>query len=154
MEGARDMNYREQINALLDRQDAKGMEKYGQALEQNPAAIQERLQHSAEEQVDNLRYTLWAIDALDKWWWFPATRFVTENNIEQQAEHIRSEYIEFQREFTAARMGLADHELADLYHSIETYFRMREKAGIDVRAVFAEVQQKNTDRGYYGCGVK
>ncbi|NLS45839.1 MAG: dUTP diphosphatase [Firmicutes bacterium] len=60
------MNYREKINRLLDRQDAKGMQKYGCPLEANPASIYERLQHSAEEQVDNLRYTLWAMDALEK----------------------------------------------------------------------------------------
>jgi hypothetical protein len=47
------------------------------------------------------------------------------------------------REFTAGKMGAADHELADLYHSIETYFRMRERSGINVRAVLAEVRQKN-----------
>lgn len=82
---------------------------------------------------------------------FPATRFVRNNTLDQQVEHIRSEYVEFQREFTAGQMGAADHELADLYHSIETYFRMRKKAGINVRAVFSEVQKKNTDRGYYEC---
>lgn len=86
---------------------------------------------------------------MSKFYSFPKTKFVTENTIDQQVDHIRSEYVEFQREFTAARMGLADHELADLYHSIETYFRMRERQGVDIKATFAEVQQKNQDRGYY-----
>ena len=80
---------------------------------------------------------------------FPATRFVAENTADMQVDHIRSEYVEFQREFTAGKMGAADHELADLYHSIETYFRIRERQGIDIKATFAEVQQKNQDRGYY-----
>ncbi|SFR15310.1 dUTP diphosphatase [Desulfoscipio geothermicus] len=60
------MNYRDQINALLDQQDAKGQSKYGHPLEQSTAAITERLYHLAEELVDGLRYTLWVIDKLER----------------------------------------------------------------------------------------
>lgn len=58
------MNYREKIEALLDKQDAKGMGKYGCPLEQSPAEMTEKLNHLAEELTDGLRYVLWVMDDL------------------------------------------------------------------------------------------
>lgn len=58
------MNYREQINDLLDRQDRKGLSKYGLPLEQSKAEIAEKLNHLAEELTDGLRYVLWVMDSL------------------------------------------------------------------------------------------
>lgn len=57
-------NYREQILARLDKQDEKGMAKYGTILEQNPADMVERLDHLAEELVDGLRYIEWIKDCV------------------------------------------------------------------------------------------
>jgi len=74
---------------------------------------------------------------------------VDENDIETQVEHIQSEFIEFSKELILGRLGAADMEAADLYHSLETYFRMREKAGVDIQATFQAVEQKNESRGYY-----
>ena len=58
------MNYREQINDLLDRQDRKGLSKYGLPLEQSRVEIAEKLNHLAEELIDGLRYVLWVMDEL------------------------------------------------------------------------------------------
>lgn len=80
---------------------------------------------------------------------FPATRFVDENDIKTQVAHIQSEFIEFSKELMLGQLGAADLEAADLYHSLETYFRMREKAGVDIQATFQAVEQKNESRGYY-----
>lgn len=60
------MNYREQVNALMDRQDAKGLGKYGHPLEQSPDEIKKRLNHLAEELADGLRYVLWVMDGLEE----------------------------------------------------------------------------------------
>jgi hypothetical protein len=57
-------NYRDELNVLFDRQDEKGLSKYGYPLEQSNAEISERLNHLAEELVDGLRYVLWIQDAL------------------------------------------------------------------------------------------
>lgn len=80
---------------------------------------------------------------------FPETIFVDENTLEQQIEHIKSEFIEFTREIMCEKLGSADIEAADLYHSLETYFRMREKAGISMDEVTNTVRKKNQGRGYY-----
>ncbi len=80
---------------------------------------------------------------------FPETIFVDCATIERQVEHVQEEYIEFMREFANRRMGEADIEAMDIYHSLETYFRMRGKAGIDVGEVVSLTQRKNKERGYY-----
>lgn len=51
--------YWERICRLSERQRAKGMETYGQGLENNPAAITERLNHLEEELIDALMYCEW-----------------------------------------------------------------------------------------------
>ena len=63
--------------------------------------------------------------------------------------HICSEAIEFLKEILCGDMDKADIEAADLYHSIETYFRIRENEGVDLGAVFGAVIRKNEERGYY-----
>ena len=51
--------YWERITALAERQRAKGMSKYGQGLEMNPADILERINHLQEELIDALMYCEW-----------------------------------------------------------------------------------------------
>lgn len=146
------MNYREQIEALLDKQDEKGNQKYGMPLEQNPASILERLQHSVEEQVDNLRYTLWAMDLLGNMWWrFPKTIFTDSNNPEQQLDHIRSEHKEMWMAYMDGETGQLCEEIFDLIHSCETALRIikREFPAIDLPSAMQAVIEKNKTRRYY-----
>ena len=63
-DGVTNGNYRKQVIDLLDKQDAKGMSKYGCPLEQSKAEIAEKLNHLAEELVDGLRYVLWVMAEL------------------------------------------------------------------------------------------
>ena len=49
--------YRDAIVRLIDRQRAKGMEKYGQTLEENTMlTTEQRIEHAQEELVDALQY--------------------------------------------------------------------------------------------------
>lgn len=57
-------NYREEIIKLLDKQDIKGLCKYGTWLEDSPDDIHKRLDHLAEELVDALRYIFWIKEKL------------------------------------------------------------------------------------------
>lgn len=50
--------YREQIIGLLDSQRKKGIEEYGQTLEDNDLSMNERIDHIAEELIDGLQYLL------------------------------------------------------------------------------------------------
>lgn len=145
------MNYRDQLNALLDQQDAKGMNKYGRPLEQNPAGIYERLQHMAEEKVDDLRYTFWVMDLLKTMWWrFPRVKFVDMDTLSKQLDHIRSEHREMWLAHENGKIGDLAMELFDLIHSCETALRiLQEFYGIDIWATMQAVIEKNQKRGYY-----
>lgn len=48
--------YWDRICALADKQRAKGMATYGQGLEDNPLAMEERLTYLQEELIDGLMY--------------------------------------------------------------------------------------------------
>lgn len=65
-EGLTDMDnpYWERICKLSERQREKGMETYGQGLENNPAAIVKRIEYLQEELVDALMYCEWIKDKL------------------------------------------------------------------------------------------
>lgn len=56
--------YWERICALSERQRAKGMSTYGQGLENNPAAILERISYLEEELIDGLYYLEWLKDKI------------------------------------------------------------------------------------------
>jgi hypothetical protein len=58
--------YWERICRLSERQRAKGMETYGQGLENNPAEILERIEHLQEELIDGLMYCEWLKDKIAK----------------------------------------------------------------------------------------
>ena len=51
--------YWERISELAERQRSKGLSKYGYGLENNPAAIVERINHLEEELIDGLMYCEW-----------------------------------------------------------------------------------------------
>ena len=77
---------------------------------------------------------------------FPKICYADTNNNFQQALHAVSEAEEVVKTRNTAEL---DMEMADLMHSCETYFRIRERDGADVDAIFAEVVEKNTVRDYY-----
>ena len=56
--------YWHRITALAEKQRAKGISKYGQGLEANPADILARINHIQEELIDGLMYLEWAKEAL------------------------------------------------------------------------------------------
>lgn len=51
--------YWQRITALAEKQRAKGISKYGQGLEANPADILARINHLQEELIDGLMYCEW-----------------------------------------------------------------------------------------------
>ena len=59
--------YRDNINAIMDRQRNKGLETYGMGLEDNtdPSAI-ERIEYIEEELVDALNYLEWLKEKLSE----------------------------------------------------------------------------------------
>jgi hypothetical protein len=56
--------YWERIEVIAERQREKGLSKYGQGLEMNPASIVERINHLQEELIDGLMYCEWIKDHL------------------------------------------------------------------------------------------
>lgn len=82
---------------------------------------------------------------------FPRSRFVVENGIAQQSEHILSEAVEaVQSAFTPDIFHTAE-EIFDCLHSCETALRMlEEKYEVDLDDVKDHVTAKNRARGYYG----
>lgn len=51
--------YWERICAIANKQRSKGMHKYGQGLEDNPADMLKRIDHLQEELIDGLMYCEW-----------------------------------------------------------------------------------------------
>ena len=90
---------------------------------------------------------------------FPAVRFVGENSPVEQLRHIISEACEVIDEVVenhdTQEQAVADEkvlcELADLSHSLETFWRIQEKlhGTKHVAGIFARVEEKNRKRGYY-----
>lgn len=54
--------YWQNIQAIADRQRQKGIDTYGQGLEENPADMVTRLTYLEEELIDALMYIEWAKD--------------------------------------------------------------------------------------------
>ena len=61
---AKNNPYWERICKLSDKQRAKGMETYGQGLENNPAPMFRRIEHLQEELIDALMYCEWMKEKL------------------------------------------------------------------------------------------
>lgn len=62
----KDNPYWSNICSISDRQRKKGIETYGQGLENNPMEISKRLTYLEEELVDALMYIEWIKDYLSK----------------------------------------------------------------------------------------
>ena len=56
--------YWERICEMADKQRAKGLETYGQGIEDNPAEMIKRIEHLQEELIDGLMYCEWIKDKL------------------------------------------------------------------------------------------
>lgn len=81
---------------------------------------------------------------------FPRTRFVDENCICNQAEHIGSEQTEIVSSMFTPDIEHTAEEVMDCLHSCETALRiLQEKHNINLSKVRCEVERKNFDRGYY-----
>lgn len=61
---ARNNPYWQNIQAIADRQRQKGIDTYGQGLEENPADMVTRLTYLEEELIDALMYIEWAKEYL------------------------------------------------------------------------------------------
>jgi NTP pyrophosphatase (non-canonical NTP hydrolase) len=88
---------------------------------------------------------------------WPPTRFALENTPGGQLDHVLSEALEVSEALDNPSKSAADveEELADLHHSIETYWRILQTYyGSDhVAAIMARVEVKNRVRGYYETGA-
>lgn len=83
-------------------------------------------------------------------WRFPETKFVNINTIRKQIPHILSEANEVKDTIQCAEpQKRTDEEVADLMHSCETYFRIRQREGADIHQIFSRIVEKNRHRGYY-----
>ena len=56
--------YWENICKMAEKQRAKGIDTYGQGLEENPADLIQRIEHLQEELIDGLMYCQWIKDKL------------------------------------------------------------------------------------------
>lgn len=56
--------YWENIQAIADKQRKKGIETYGQGLEQNLLDVEKRIQYLQEELIDALMYCEWIKEGL------------------------------------------------------------------------------------------
>ena len=84
---------------------------------------------------------------------FPATVFVDRNTAGQQLDHVMSEADEVRANCLDESVPLDDivHEMVDLTHSLETFWRIMEKhrGRSYVQGAFNEVEAKNDQRNYY-----
>ena len=85
-------------------------------------------------------------------WNFPKTKFVDDNDRDHQFEHVVSEVVEVSNAIALQESaGRIDEELMDLFHSLETYWRIQEKErGPEyVAGMRRYVTDKNAARDYY-----
>jgi phage shock protein A len=114
--------YLDRIVARFKRQEAKGISKYGQILEDNPRGLLEALEYLAEELTDGLMYVEEAIE---------------------KAEQIgyRTPLAE-----NEARIGRAERQLIKLQEEVEKYQVIAELAVL----AYKSGQICGLDNGYVG----
>jgi len=83
-------------------------------------------------------------------WHFPAVKFVKENSLTRQINHLESEINEVKDAYHRETNYLI-MELWDVIHSAETALRILKFCGYDVFSVKSDVLKKNQERGYYNC---
>ncbi len=67
--------------------------------------------------------------------------------LDVQVEHIRAMFVDFVREYENGKLGSADVRAINLYLSLEAYFAMRKRAGVDILTTFAEVEKGENHAG-------
>ncbi len=81
---------------------------------------------------------------------FPATRWVSKNNVTEQARKVVDEAVEtLSAAFHDDPIADVAEELLDTIQAAETGLRICESLGVDVEARRVAVEGKNRDRGYY-----
>lgn len=90
---------------------------------------------------------------------FPPTKFVDENSLGDQLDHVMSEDLEVleivQEKYDDLEEACKDEdlleEMVDKTQSLETFWRiMKEQRGREyVQQLFAKVENKCRERGYY-----
>jgi cell division protein FtsX len=80
---------------------------------------------------------------------FPATKWVKTATVKEQLEHVRSEFREMITAESQECLTCFTEEAVDLYHSLETLFRVMQRENIPIPYVFEKVEAKNRGRGYY-----
>lgn len=83
---------------------------------------------------------------------FPAI-IEADNTLVRQYNKILEEVAEFQRAWAMINTARVDEEAMDIMHACETYFRIRERQGVDVENIRQQVENKNRNRGYYGNNI-
>lgn len=86
---------------------------------------------------------------------FPAVKFTRVNTIQQQIEHVLSKAQEAKDAFETCQAGTVPLstwiELGDLYHSLESLFRVvtKQEGAPYVTMILQRVFDKNDERGDY-----
>lgn len=82
---------------------------------------------------------------------FPQARHSQRNSMIEQFRHVESELREAYAEFQSANILEFLEEMADLTHSIETFWRIveRDLGKAALGDAFRNVENKNLNRGYY-----
>jgi len=82
---------------------------------------------------------------------FERTKFVDENGLWEQLNHIQSEVREVFDAYFNEPTGRVAEEAMDLIHSVETLLHiLEERYAVDLDCIRDHVRSKNTARGYYG----
>jgi predicted nucleic acid-binding Zn-ribbon protein len=84
---------------------------------------------------------------------WPETKFARKNTLDEQLEHVLSEAKEVKDALKDKNSTVfeIESEIADLHHSIETYFRILERYESQhyVDHLIESTRHKNDERGYY-----
>jgi hypothetical protein len=84
---------------------------------------------------------------------FPKARFADENDLQDQFNHLMTEVEEVKAAFNDPEQGMIRmlEELADLHHSLETFWHIAEKefGPYVIGSVFTGTVFKNRSRNYY-----
>jgi len=84
---------------------------------------------------------------------WPETKFARQNTLDEQLEHVLSEAKEVKDALKDKNSTVLEieSELADLHHSLETYFRILERYESQqyVDHLIESTRQKNDERDYY-----
>jgi hypothetical protein len=87
-------------------------------------------------------------------WRFPPVKFIKTNTVGQQIYHVTSEAFELVTTYLWYKIGFGKYErvleeAADLYHSVESLWRVFLRKGVDVHKEWTSVVIKNQVRDYY-----